>query len=137
MIYANQNDFTKAIELVDKALSIKKDVLYENNKGYYLLNTNKLEEGRKLIDQALQKDKDNAWAVRNIGVYELLKDNSVIAIEYFIKSEKLDPTVELVNFYLGLAYNKSGNKQKACDYWKVGQQLNETKSIEKLREVCK
>ncbi|PLK44541.1 tetratricopeptide repeat protein [Emticicia sp. TH156] len=135
LIYANEGNFTKAIELVDKAIAINKSVLYKNNKGYYLLNTGKLPEGKQLIESALGVN--NAWAIRNMGVYELLSKNYSKALANFEKAERLDPGVELINYYLGEASLLNGNKAKACQYWQTGAKLNESKSEQRLREVCK
>ncbi|HEY1057043.1 MAG TPA: tetratricopeptide repeat protein, partial [Emticicia sp.] len=72
LVYAQEDKFLKSIELVDKAIALKRNVLYENNKGFYLLNIGNLIEGKRLIDKALEENKNNAWAIRNSGVYELL-----------------------------------------------------------------
>lgn len=137
LIYANDGDYAKAIELVDKAIAVNKSILYKNNKGYYLLNTGMLAEGRQLIETALAEDANNAWAIRNMGVYDLLSKNYSKALANFEKAEKLDPGVELINYYLGEASLLSGNKSKTCQYWQVGVKLNESKSEQRLREVCK
>jgi tetratricopeptide (TPR) repeat protein len=137
LVYAHENNFPKAIELVDKAIALNKSVLYENNKGFYLMNTGNLADGKKLIDKALEENKINAWAIRNLGVYEYLNKNYKQAVSLFEQADNLDPTVELLNYYLGEANFAMGNKTKACQYWKIGSQLNEEKSIKILGEVCK
>jgi tetratricopeptide (TPR) repeat protein len=137
LIYAQQENYPKAIKLVDKAININKSVLYENNKGFYLLNIGKIEDGKKLIDNAIEADVKNAWAYRNLGVYYLLTNNYTKALENFEKSDKLDPSVELLNYYLGITQQSLGNTTKACQYWEVGQKLNEPKSIEMLAKHCR
>lgn len=137
LVYAHEDNFTKAIELVDKAIVLNKNTLYENNKGFYLLNTGKLADGKQLIDKAIEENKNNVWAIRNLGVFEFLNKNFKQAIIYLEQADKLNPDVELLNYYLGEANLAIGDKVKACQYWKVGSQLNEEKSIRRLREVCK
>ncbi len=137
LVYANEGNYTKALELVEKAINLNKSILYENNKGYYLLNTGNLEVGKKLIDKTIETDAKNAWAYRNLGLYYILKKDFVKALENFEKSDILDPSVELLNYYLGLTQQNLGNKTKACEYWTVGKKLNEQKSIEKLTKFCK
>ncbi len=137
LIYAYEENYPKAVEYVEKAIDLNKNSLYENNKGYYLLNIGKFEDGKKLIDKAIEADSKNAWAYRNLGVYYFLKKDFTKAIAEFEKSDKLDPSVELLNYYLGLSQESLGNTTKACQYWNVGVQLNEQKSIEKLAEFCK
>ena len=136
LIYANQEDYSKAIEFVDKAIILNKSILYENNKGYYLLNMGKLEEGKKLIEKVIENDSKNAWAYRNLGLYYLFTKNYTQALENFEKSDNLDPSVELLNYYLGLTQKSLGNQTKACQYWEVGKKLNEAKSIEALIKFC-
>lgn len=137
LIYAQKENYAKALETVEKAIEINKNEIYQNNKAYYLLNLGKLEEGKKLLDLVLEKNKNSAWALRNLGVYFLKTNNFTSANENFLKSDKIDPTVELLNYYLGLTQQSLGNKSKACEYWSVGQKLNEAKSIEMLSKVCK
>lgn len=137
LIYAHEDNFAEAITLVDKAIALKKDILYENNKGFYLLNTGNLIEGKKLIDRALDENNTNAWAIRNSGIFELLNKNYTKALQYFAQADKIDPDVELINYYIGETNFKMGNKAKACQYWKIGSQLKEEKSDKRLAEVCK
>lgn len=137
LIAAQKEDYAKALELVEKAIEINKNEIYQNNKAYYLINLGKLEEGKKLLDLVLEKNKNSAWAYRNLGVYFLKAKNFANANENFLKSDKIDPTVELLNYYLGLTQQSLGNNSKACEYWSVGQKLNEAKSIEMLSKVCK
>lgn len=137
LIFAQENDLKKALTTVEKAILINKNPIYENNKGYYLLNLNQLEEGKLIIDKVLETNKSNAWALRNLGIYYLKTTNLTYALENLLKSEKLDPSVELINYYLGLTQQSLGNKSEACKYWNVGEQLNEKQSIEMLRKICK
>ncbi|MER0438842.1 tetratricopeptide repeat protein [Emticicia sp. W12TSBA100-4] len=137
LIYAQKENYAKALETVEKAIEINKNEIYQNNKAYYLLNLGKLEEGKKLLDLVLEKNKNSAWAFRNLGVYFLKTNDLSSANENFLKSDKIDPTVELLNYYLGLTQQSLGNKSKACEYWSIGQKLNEVKSIEMLSKVCK
>ena len=137
LIFAQKENFAKALETVEKAIEINKNEIYQNNKAYYLLNLGKLEEGKKLLDLVLEKNKNSAWAFRNLGLYFLKTNDLSSANENFLRSDKIDPTVELLNYYLGLTQQSLGNKSKACEYWSVGQKLNETKSIEMLSKVCK
>lgn len=136
LVYANENNFAKAIELSDKAINLNKSSLYENNKGYYLLNIGQLEEGKQLVDKAIEADPNNAWAFRNLGVYYLLNKNFNKALENFYKSDKLDPSVDLLNYYMGLTQQSLNNKVKACEYWSIGKKLNEQKSNEALTKFC-
>lgn len=137
LIYAQQEDYVKALEIVEKAIEINKNEIYQNNKAYYLLNLGKLEEGKKLLDLVFEKNRNSAWAYRNLGFYFLKTKAFASANESFLKSDKIDPTVELLNYYLGLTQQSLGNKSKACEYWSIGQKLNEAKSTEMLTKVCK
>lgn len=137
LIFAQENNFKNALATVENAITINKNPIYENNKSFYLLNLNRLEEGKKIIDNILEKNESNAWALRNLGVYYLKTTNLTYALDNLSKSEKIDPSVELINYYLGLTQQSLGNKSEACKYWKVGEQLNERLSIEMLGKICK
>lgn len=137
LIYANEENFSKAIEMVNKAIEINKNALYENNKGFYLLNSGNLEEAKSLIEKAIEADAKNAWAYRNLGIYYFMKNDFKQALENFDKTDKLDPSVEMLNYYLGLTQKSLGNNAKACQYWEIGKKLNEQKSIEMLGKICK
>jgi tetratricopeptide (TPR) repeat protein len=137
LIYANENDFKNALSIVEKSILLNKNPIYENNKSYYLLNLNQLEQAKEIIDKLLAKNPTNAWSLRNLGVYYLKTSNYTLALENFIKSEKIDPSVELINYYLGITQQSLGNKSEACKYWKIGEQLNDKHSIEILRKICK
>ena len=137
LISANENNYSEAVELVDKAINLNKSITYENNKGFYLLNIGKLEAGKILIDKVIETDLKNAWAYRNLGVYYFLKKDFATALTYFEKSDKLDPSVELLNYYLGFTQQSLNNNVKACQYWRVGAKLNEQKSSEMLAKFCK
>ncbi|CAH0994953.1 Beta-barrel assembly-enhancing protease [Emticicia aquatica] len=137
LIYSLNEDYNKALEIIEKALLINNNEIYQNNKSYYLINLNKLEDGRKIIQSVLEKNDKNAWAYRNMGVFYLKSKNYSLALENFMKADKLDPSVELLNYYLGITQQNLGNESKACEYWKIGQKINEVKSIEMLAKVCK
>ena len=85
----------------------------------------------------MEKNKNSAWAFRNLGVYFLKTNDFTSANENFLKSDKIDPTVELLNYYLGQTQQSLGNKSEDCEFWSIGQKLNEAKSIEMLSKVCK
>ena len=137
LIYAEKEDYIKALEIVDKALEINKNEIYQNNKAYYLLNLGKLEEAKILLDLILEKNQKSAWAFRNLGIYYFKNKNYPKANENFLKSDKIDPSVELLNYYLGLTQQSLGDKSKACEYWSIGKKLNEAKSTEMLTKICK
>lgn len=137
LVYGQEDNFAEALVLVDKALALNKNILYENNKGFYLLNLSNLADGKMLIDRALEENSNSAWAIRNAGVFEFLSKNYTKALKYFEQADKLDPDVELLNYYMGETYFKMNMKVKACEYWKTGSQLREEKSIDRLAEVCK
>lgn len=137
LIYAQEENYTKALETIEKAIILNKSDVYQNNKGYYLLNLGKLEDGKNIIENVLTIDKSNAWAYRNLGFYYLKTKDFTKAQINFEQCDKLNPAVELLNYYMGLTQQSLGNKTEACKYWSIGQKLNEQKSIEMLAKVCK
>lgn len=137
LIEAQKENFTKSLDIIEKAIVLKKDDIYLNNKAYYLINVGKKEEAKKILDILLEKNVNNAWALRNLGFYLYKNSDYQLAFEALTKADKIDPTVELLNYYLGLTQKSLGNNAKACEYWNVGFKINEAKSIEMLNKFCK
>lgn len=136
LIYSVKEDYTKAKKYLTTANDLDKvNPIFQNNLGYVLLQTGDLETGKELIEKALAKDGSNAWANRNLGVYYLKSNNTSKALESFKKAEQLDPSVDKIYYYLGLA-TKASNKTEACKYFSIGAKLNDLKCVEELKS-CK
>ncbi len=138
-IYSRDENYAKALELINKALEQKPvDPLYQNNKGYILLMQNELEEGKKLIENSINQSKNkNPWAYRNLGIYYLKINNLKQSLDNLQLAESLDPSVELIYYYLGLAQKANKNPKKACEYWQKGSKLKDSKSTQMLSECSK
>ena len=101
MILFEEKDYGSALEQVEKAIELdNRQAYFYNNKGLYLLFTDRLEEGLSLINQSIQMDPKNPFALRNKGIYYVLKGDKVSALDYLNEISQDYPEMELVQEYL-------------------------------------
>ena len=130
-------DFAGAEKDFDEALQRDPENPYFlNNRGYLYLLDNKLEQGFKDITLSMALKPQNAWAYRNKGFYFLKKGENAQALDLLKHAKELDPSLELVNFYLGNAYNALGDRPNACACWKRSADLGEQEGIAAWSKNC-
>ena len=64
---------------------------------FLFLKTGKETEGLSDINYSLQLDKNNSYAYRNLGIYQLDKGEKAEALKLFIKAKELDDTTHQIN----------------------------------------
>jgi tetratricopeptide (TPR) repeat protein len=137
MIHAELGDYNKALELVNKAITIKpKDAYFVNNRGFIYLMLNKLPEALDDINRSIGMDPYNGWSYRNKGIYYLKVDKYRDALAMLTQAEKMDSFIEKVNFYLAEAYYKSGDPVKACLRYKKSLEREEIEQ-KYYKSMCK
>lgn len=136
-LYLKKKEPEKALEMIEKALEIESENPYFlNNRGFTLLQIDSLEAGIKDINQSILIDPENMWAYRNKGIYFLLSGVPSSAVPYLKKASGAGQGVEDAFYYLGVAYEQSGDLKKACDSWKNGMENYEDLSVTAFREYC-
>ncbi|MDR6195238.1 tetratricopeptide repeat protein [Siphonobacter sp. SORGH_AS_0500] len=101
-----------------------------NNRAFALLELNRLEEAKAELDRSLRLEENNAWAYRNLGIYYLKKSDAAKALQELQKAEKLDPSVDEINYYFGKTYELLGQSAEKCKSWQKGAALHEKKALE-------
>jgi Flp pilus assembly protein TadD len=67
---SEEGKYKEALPLVEKAIFLKPaQAYYLNNKGYILLQLGKLDEAKETIEHSLRIESENAFAIRNLGLY--------------------------------------------------------------------
>lgn len=136
LIEAMNENYTQAEALARKAIEINnQSFIYENNLSYYLIQQKKLGEAKSLLEKLERNHGENAWVLRNLGVYNLAIGDNAKAKEYLLEADKTDPSVELINYYLGLVEQKTGGIP--CKYWTIGEKIGEIKSAEMKSKFCR
>jgi Flp pilus assembly protein TadD len=101
MILFDQKEFAKALASVEKAITLAPQQAYfYNNKGLYLLFLNQQEEGLELINQSIRMDSKNPFALRNKGIYYVIKGDKISALQYLDQLSVDYPDMDLVQEYL-------------------------------------
>jgi tetratricopeptide (TPR) repeat protein len=103
-------EFTKAIEIEPYW-----DYPY-NNRGYCKLQLNELDSAFPDLHSSFEMNPTNSFSWRNLGVYYYFTEEFEKALHYFEEAEKIDPSTELINFYLSKVHTKLNNISKAEFY---------------------
>ena len=82
-------------------------------------------------------DPYNAWAYRNKGILMLEKKDYSNAERLLRQSLDMDPFVDKINFYLGIAQQKNGNASKACESFRKSESQGEGMVSSDLMKGCK
>lgn len=116
--FLGKKQYHFAIEAFTKA--IDKSPFWDypyNNRGYCRLQLGEVDAAYPDLHSSWEMNQGNSFNWRNLGVYFLLKSDHPKALEYLEQAEKIDPNTEMINFYLGLVHQRSGNKAKASQYF--------------------
>jgi tetratricopeptide (TPR) repeat protein len=91
-----QKQWQKAIDDANKGLASDKEEVYlYANRGYAEIMLNKMEEGRKDIELALEKDPNDAYAVYYLAVYYKMQGKKSKCCELLNKALKMDMDIDI------------------------------------------
>ncbi|WP_148562437.1 tetratricopeptide repeat protein [Spirosoma radiotolerans] len=122
LLLAHAGNVTEALAYVDRALAVQpRQPYYLNNKAYLLLKLNRPADALPLVRESLQRDSQNAWAHRTLGLYYLGQKQAAPALNSFRQAEKLDASVDQLYSYIGTAEQALGHSAEACDAWRLGE----------------
>ena len=122
--YTRKGDYRKALEALDKAVSIDSDfaTTYDNMGNVYLsiyLNTKNEQELQKAIEnykKAVEINPDNAVAYNGLGAAYRESGDMDKAIEAWEQSLAIDPEYGLPLYNLGYSHMNRGENKKALKY---------------------
>lgn len=124
--FIEKKDYHAAIDAFTKAIekSPHWDQPY-NNRGYCHLLLGETDAAYPDMCKAWEINEDNSYNYRNLGIYHMLKNELPKALEFLEHAELLDPATWTINYYLGLAHQRSGNTEKAIEYFTISKERDE------------
>ena len=124
--YIEKKQYPAAIDAFTKAIdkSPHWDHPY-NNRGYCHLLMGEADAAFPDLERAMEINNDNSYTWRNIGIYYLLNNDLPKALKFLEQAELLDPATWTINYYLGLAHQRSGNTEKASEYFTTSKDRGE------------
>ncbi|GAB3786697.1 hypothetical protein GCM10028818_50360 [Spirosoma horti] len=138
LLLAHVGNFTEALAFVDRALAVQpRQPYYLNNKAYLLLMLNRPAEALPLVEESLQRDNQNAWAHRTLGLYYLRQKQAAPALAAFRQAEKLDASVDQLYYYIGTTEQSLGHPAEACDAWRRGESAGDEQAKRERALHCR
>ena len=136
-LYLKEGDVQNSLITIDRAIQLQpSDPYLLNNRGQIYLEMGDLEKGLEDINKSILQDPENLWAYRNKGIYYLLKGNADDAIRLLEKAVSKRELVDEVHSYLGQAYQLKEDMATACEQWKLGLEMKESRSKKLYAENC-
>ncbi len=138
MVNFKNGKLQDAVQAYDKGLSLKSNHAYIlNNRGAVYLAMEMPERAKKDIDESIMIDPENPWAYRNKGIYYLKKGDPDNALRMFMQCAEMDNLIEYNAFYLGETYLMLGNKEKACEAFRISWKMGEKEGETAYRHNCR
>ena len=136
-VFVAQGEYELALGALNTALKIvPREPYFLNNRGYIYLFMDSLELALTDINRSIVTDPSNAWAYRNKGIYYLKKGEYEEALRLFEDALSRDTFMDEIYSFLGEAYFQQDRKQKACEIWMKGSEMEEVRSINFLKKYC-
>ena len=130
-------EFENSIPDFEKALTLNTNCRYANdNLGFALIMSGKLEKGRQYIDKAMLSGRNNqAYSYRNLALYYQKKGEFDVAKSYFMKAFDLNTPVDLLDYYYGQFLIQMGKEKEGLEHIKISADLGEKEGIEMLKQL--
>lgn len=135
--YFNKNKVEEGKTNYDKALKLDpKSALLRNNYAYRLaLAKTDLDIAYTMIDEVLNESGESAHYLDTKGFVLFQQSKFAEAMQLFEKAYSLNGKDKIITEHLGDGYIKTGNKEKAIEYWKKAKELGSTnKNLDKKIE---
>lgn len=116
-IYSEMENYEKALQYLYKAESLgRNDVWININTGYALIKTNNLEKAAEYTKKALEvSEEDDDYILSRLGYLYFKLEKYDEAVLYLEKAYNMDKNNDWTAYYLGKAYRKTNNINKAVD----------------------
>ena len=135
--YFNKNKIVEGKANYDKALKLDpKSALLKNNYAYRLaLAKTDLDKALTMIDEVLNESGESAHYLDTKGFILFQQNKFSEAMNLFEKAYAKSSSDKIITEHLGDGYLKTGNKEKAVEYWKKAKELGSTnKNLDKKIE---
>lgn len=113
------------------------DLVFLNNLGVALIETNDFKESEVILKQASELDKSSVQTIRNMAYLYLMNGNYMKAKNLIDIVFEDNPKDKFVNYYLGLYYENTNEHNLACKYYKEASELGHPESTSKFKLKCK
>ncbi|HHS50025.1 MAG TPA: tetratricopeptide repeat protein, partial [candidate division Zixibacteria bacterium] len=113
-----------AVNFVDSLINLRIHPnlwVYRGALDYLLGN---LVEARHPLNQALQSDPYNYWAMHNLALVEYGLGNYEQSIELFIKTAEINPEMSMNYILVGVLYEELGDLERALEYYRMGHRVS-------------
>ena len=97
---------------------------------------NDLEKAEQDINNSIGLDPYNAWAYRNKGILYLMRKDYKSAERLLKQALDMDPFVDKIYFYLGMAYLNLGDSGLACVAFKKSEERGDRMLTADLIKGC-
>lgn len=112
------------------------DIVFLNNLGISLIETNHFKEAEDILKQATEIDTGSFLTTRNLAYLYLMNENFTQAKELLDMLLQDNPKDKFLNYYLGLYYENNGKYKLACRYYKEASKLGHLESSGKFTLIC-
>jgi tetratricopeptide (TPR) repeat protein len=137
LIQLKNNNLLAALVEINRAIDeVPEEPYFLNNRGFVYLQMDSLDLALDDINQSILINPKNGWAYRNKGIYFLEKDDYEQAIRLLKRAVEEPDFIDEVYVYLGQAFQKAGDIEKACEAWAKGSEKNEEASKRLLNQNC-
>lgn len=130
-------EFEKSISYFEKSIALKPGYGHAyNNLGYVFVRIGKVEEGKYLLDQALQSlNNDPAYTYRNLALYYQAKKEYTLAEKNFkLALEKQEHPVDLLPFHYGEFLIEIGQIDEGRKYLQMDVDKGEIEAISSFKK---
>src|SRR5262245_1448392 len=123
-VYAVQSQLDKAQESFRKSIAKHPDnALTHFELGKLLYQSNDLAAAKKSLLEAVRLEKNNPQYLQKLGAVCLALQEVDEAIPYLERAAALEPDSSQINYSLGQAWHRKGERQKAAEYIRKFQEL--------------
>lgn len=125
LCYYREKDYEKALENYDLALKYKPNFpLVYSNMGIIFFENGDLVRAKEVYEKAVGLDPRMVDALRNLGAVNAMQKNFSEAIKWFSQALEYAPDDPTINFYLGSAYQDSGQNEKGLPFLEKAYRLD-------------
>src|SRR5271156_6495425 len=123
--YMNQQLFEKGLKCFQQAAELDSKLgIARLNEGIALLNLQKIDEAKAVLDDSLKQDPKNPNAWYNLGLLAKNTGESAAAIEDFKRVAEIDASDADTWYFLGTAYAQAKQFPQAIEAFQHALQLN-------------
>jgi tetratricopeptide (TPR) repeat protein len=123
-VYVLQSRFDLALESLRKSIAKHpRNALAHFELGNLLYQSNDLMEAKKAALEAVRLEKNNPQYLQKLGAVCLVLKEVDEAIAHLERAAALDPDSPQINYSMGQAWQRKGERQKAAEFIKKFQEL--------------